>query len=175
MAIYLSTEAVYRFEIGRGEPDEQGRRMLAPQEVALALAYALTDSPPADNAILRTARYFDKTNNVYLPQPHLDEEQLARLRKTADIVVIPVDAAGGISGTGEAEIDGPVTDARDFVHRLAKSQRVLSALSRLRSSRPQDDRQLVQFHPHGQRRDAARSFRAGRLATERPRPQRPPF
>jgi hypothetical protein len=42
-------------ELGRGEPDEYGRRMLSPQEVALAIAYAFGDSPPADNPILHGA------------------------------------------------------------------------------------------------------------------------
>lgn len=55
LAIYLSTEAVYRLELGRGEPDEFGRRMLSPQEVALAIAYAFGDAPPADVPILQDA------------------------------------------------------------------------------------------------------------------------
>lgn len=55
LGLYLSTEAVYRMELGRGPADQHGRRMLSPREVALALAYALTDSPPADLPILRKA------------------------------------------------------------------------------------------------------------------------
>ena len=55
LGIYLSTEAVYRLELGRGPEDEHGRRMLAPQEVALALSYAFTDSPTADVPIIREA------------------------------------------------------------------------------------------------------------------------
>ncbi|MEK6235502.1 MAG: DUF1588 domain-containing protein, partial [Planctomycetales bacterium] len=55
LAIYLSTEAVYRLELGRGETDEQGRRMLSPREIALALAYAFGDSPPSDVPILQDA------------------------------------------------------------------------------------------------------------------------
>lgn len=45
-AILMSPEALYRVEIGRGEPDEHGRRMLAPRELAYAIAFALTDEPP---------------------------------------------------------------------------------------------------------------------------------
>jgi hypothetical protein len=55
LGIYLSSEAVYRLELGRGEPDEHGRRMLSPQEIAFALAYALTDSPPAKNRFIKEA------------------------------------------------------------------------------------------------------------------------
>ena len=55
LSIYLSTGAVYRMELGRGEPDAQGRRMLAPQEIAFALAYALTDEPPARDPIIKKA------------------------------------------------------------------------------------------------------------------------
>lgn len=48
MAIILSPEYVYRLEIGLGEQLPDGRRMLSPDEIAYALAYALTDSPPDD-------------------------------------------------------------------------------------------------------------------------------
>lgn len=83
-----------------------------------------------DRGWIRAARYFDKTNNVYLPQPRLSEDELAKLRKKNDIEVRPVDATGEISGTGEAGIDGPVKDARDLVHRLAKSTRVRQSIIR---------------------------------------------
>jgi hypothetical protein len=55
MGIYLSSEAVYRLELGRGPTDEHGRRLLAPHEIALALSYALTDSPPSKNPIIQRA------------------------------------------------------------------------------------------------------------------------
>jgi hypothetical protein len=45
-AVYLMPEAIYRFEVGTGKPDEQGRVRLAPREIAYALAYALTDKRP---------------------------------------------------------------------------------------------------------------------------------
>lgn len=44
--IFLSPEAIYRMEFGLGETDEHGRRHLAPQEIAHAIAYALTDTGP---------------------------------------------------------------------------------------------------------------------------------
>ena len=46
MAVLLRPEAIYRMEIGLGETDEHGRRMLSPYELANAIAFALTDSPP---------------------------------------------------------------------------------------------------------------------------------
>ena len=55
MGIYLSNEAVYRLELGRGPADDFGRHMLSPEEVALALAYALTDSPPSRTPIIQEA------------------------------------------------------------------------------------------------------------------------
>ena len=55
LAIYLSTGAVYRMELGRGDPDQYGRKMLSPQEIAFALSYALTDEPPANNKIISNA------------------------------------------------------------------------------------------------------------------------
>ena len=53
-AVLLSPEALYRSERGAGEPDEHGRVMLAPRELAYAIAYALTDAPP-DAALLKAA------------------------------------------------------------------------------------------------------------------------
>jgi hypothetical protein len=83
-----------------------------------------------DRGWVRTAMYFDKDKNEYLSTPHISEEELERMRKKSEIVVIPVDATGEISGTGEPEIDGPVKDAREFVQRLAKSTRVRQSIIR---------------------------------------------
>lgn len=44
-AILLQPEFLFRQELGEGEPDEFGRVRLAPQELAFALSYALTDTP----------------------------------------------------------------------------------------------------------------------------------
>ena len=43
--ITLSPEFVYRMELGMGEPDEYGRRMLSPQELVYAIHYAFNDTP----------------------------------------------------------------------------------------------------------------------------------
>lgn len=83
-----------------------------------------------DRGWVREARYFDKTNNVYLPEPSIDDAKLQKLRQKNEIILIPVDATGEISGTGEPGIDGPVTDARDMVHRLARSTRVRQSIIR---------------------------------------------
>lgn len=53
-AILLLPEALYRFERGQGEPDEFGRRLLAPRELAHAVAFALTDDRP-DAKLLHSA------------------------------------------------------------------------------------------------------------------------
>ena len=45
-AVFLLPEAVYRWEVGAGSPDAQGRVRLAPREIAFALSYALTDKRP---------------------------------------------------------------------------------------------------------------------------------
>jgi hypothetical protein len=42
----------------------------------------------------------------------------------------PVDARGELSGTGDPELDGPVADAIDLVHRLARSERVRQSFVR---------------------------------------------
>ena len=47
--ILLSTEFAYRSELGLGEADQHGRRMMSPRDASYAIAYALTDqSPDAD-------------------------------------------------------------------------------------------------------------------------------
>lgn len=47
-AVFLLPEAIFRYEIGSGSLDDEGRVRLTPQEIAFALAYALTDErPPA--------------------------------------------------------------------------------------------------------------------------------
>ena len=54
-AVLLTPEALYRMELGSGEPDEHGRRRLAGREIAYALGYALSDSRP-DAVLLAAAQ-----------------------------------------------------------------------------------------------------------------------
>jgi hypothetical protein len=51
----LSTEFAYRSELGVGEPDEQGRRMMSPRDASYAIAYALTDQSPDAELIAAAA------------------------------------------------------------------------------------------------------------------------
>ncbi len=51
----LSSEFVYRYEFGVGEPDQHGRRMLSSRDASYAIAYALTDSSP-DEELAEAAR-----------------------------------------------------------------------------------------------------------------------
>ena len=44
--MFLSPESIYRMEFGLGEVDEHGRRHLSTDELAHAIAYALTDHRP---------------------------------------------------------------------------------------------------------------------------------
>jgi hypothetical protein len=52
MAIMMHPESVYRIEIGLGESDSSGRRMLSSTELAFAISYALTDRRP-DSTLLK--------------------------------------------------------------------------------------------------------------------------
>lgn len=54
MAVMLHHESVYRVEIGLGQEDSHGRRMLSGTEMAFAIAFALTDRQP-DAALLQAA------------------------------------------------------------------------------------------------------------------------
>lgn len=53
-AVLLLPEAVFRMEFGNGEADQHGRKLLAPRELAFAIAFALTDRHP-DSELLRAA------------------------------------------------------------------------------------------------------------------------
>ena len=53
-AVLLTPEAIFRFEFGDGKVDKFGRQMLAPREIAFAIAYALSDKAP-DQQLLRMA------------------------------------------------------------------------------------------------------------------------
>lgn len=54
MAVMLHHESVYRVEIGLGEKDSSGRRVLSGTEMAFAIAFALTDRRP-DRVLLEAA------------------------------------------------------------------------------------------------------------------------
>jgi hypothetical protein len=54
MAIMMHPESVYRIEIGLGESDTSGRRMLSSTELAFAISYAITDRHP-DSILLKAA------------------------------------------------------------------------------------------------------------------------
>ena len=51
IAIAISPDAIYRNELGSGEPDSHGRRVLSQNDLAYALSYALSDEGP-DAALL---------------------------------------------------------------------------------------------------------------------------
>lgn len=61
MAVMLHHESVYRVEIGLGDSDSFGRRILSGTEMAFAIAYALTDRRP--DATLLQAAATGKLNN----------------------------------------------------------------------------------------------------------------
>ncbi len=53
-AVLLNPRMLYRFEAGQGDPDEHGRVMLSPREIAFAISLALTDDRP-DSQLLKAA------------------------------------------------------------------------------------------------------------------------
>lgn len=62
-AMFLSPEAIYRTEIGLGQTDKHGRRHLSPEELAYAVAYALTDRGPDHAAAIKQAYAGNKLSN----------------------------------------------------------------------------------------------------------------
>ena len=59
-AMFLSAPSIYRMEFGQGEVDEHGRRHLSSDELAHALAFALTDKAPDQNKFIREALQHDQ-------------------------------------------------------------------------------------------------------------------
>ncbi|MDA1015274.1 MAG: DUF1588 domain-containing protein [Planctomycetota bacterium] len=83
MAVLLRPDAIYRMEVGLGKTDEHGRRMLSPYELAHAIAYALTDTPP-DQLLLGPRKPNDRSQR---PQPPslMDLAERGELKTRADV------------------------------------------------------------------------------------------
>ncbi len=80
-AMFLCSESIFRMEFGLGKVDEQGRRHLSPDELAYAVAYALTDQRPERNDVIRKAVQKGKLTNK--------EEVAAVVRETLDLGINP--------------------------------------------------------------------------------------
>ena len=79
-AMFLSPESIYRMEFGLGEVDEHGRRHLSTDELAHAIAYALTDHRPDNHPFIRDAlqkgKLKTKEGVIQLVRQMLDEQLL---------------------------------------------------------------------------------------------------
>jgi hypothetical protein len=96
-AMFLSPESIYRMEFGLGEVDEHGRRHLSPDELAYALAYALTNHGPDRNQYIRealekgelktkkdVARLVQQLVDEQLTTGHWHRKDLPRIRRFFD-------------------------------------------------------------------------------------------
>ncbi len=96
-AMFLSAPSIYRMEFGLGEVDEHGRRHLSPDELANALAFALTDKTPDQNSFIRealqngklktkedVARLVKQLMNEQLTTGHWDRKDLPRIMRFFD-------------------------------------------------------------------------------------------
>lgn len=77
-AMFLSPQSIYRMEFGEGAEDEHGRRLLSTDEMARAIAFALTDRGPDHSPYIREAVHKQELNNkedvVRLVSQMLDEQ-----------------------------------------------------------------------------------------------------
>lgn len=80
-AVFLLPEAIFRYEIG-GTPDPEGKARLKPEEIAEALAYALTDKRPPqwliDDAV--SGKLDDAAGVAAATRKMLDDEKLDKPR-----------------------------------------------------------------------------------------------
>ena len=77
---------------------------------------------------IRAGLYLDKHKKEFLET--ISEKDAEKLQKDGALDILPVDATGVLSGTGEPDLDGSVKDAADLVQRLAKSTRVRQSIIR---------------------------------------------
>jgi len=77
---------------------------------------------------IRTGLYLDKKKREFLET--IDEAEAEKLAAAGKIDILPVNARGVLTGTGEPALDGEVKDAIDLVQRLAKSARVRQSIIR---------------------------------------------
>lgn len=77
-AMFLGPQSIFRMEFGLGEVDKHGRRHLSPDELAHAIAFALTDRGPVHNQFIREALNKAELNTkddvARLVQQMLDEQ-----------------------------------------------------------------------------------------------------
>lgn len=78
IVVLLESEFLYRLEFGAGNPDQHGRKMLAPREAAYAIAYAMGDNAPdqllaeaAEQGRLATREDFKREVTRLLEDPNL--------------------------------------------------------------------------------------------------------
>jgi hypothetical protein len=81
-AVLMHPAAVFRLELGRGEPDQHGRVMLAPLELAHAISFGLTDRRPDDQLMqaVRDGRLASRKDARREVLRVLDDEQIAKPR-----------------------------------------------------------------------------------------------
>lgn len=96
-ALFLSPEAIYRMEFGLGRTDKHGRRHLSPEEMAYAIAFALTDAGPQHIRTTREALANKELNTRFdvarvvreilderLPDEHWNSSRLPRVMRFFD-------------------------------------------------------------------------------------------
>lgn len=113
--VFLLPEAIFRFEVGAGDPDSKGRVRLAPREIAFALAYALTDRRPdatlladADKGKLNTKEGVEAVVKRMLHDPKLQKPRILRFFRE-------LFAYEGAKEVFKTDKDNPEHDARVLV------------------------------------------------------------
>lgn len=79
--LILSSEFVYRQEMGTGVADQYGRRMLSPRDASYAIAYALTDQSP-------DAPLIDAASNGRLSTRDDYKREIARILQQRDRIYV---------------------------------------------------------------------------------------
>ena len=73
--VTLSPEFVYRMEMGLGEPDEHGRRMLSPQELVYAIHHAFYDTPAFGVDPIETVEVYSKESEPIIKEAMTQQQR----------------------------------------------------------------------------------------------------
>ncbi len=149
-AMFLLPEAVYRLELGVGPADEHGRRMLAPRELAFAIAYALTDQAPdvelrtaADKGRLANRADVQREVQRILTDPSLEKRRIMRFFEEYFEFDVAEQTFKDLK-PGEWKPDVLVEDTRHLIRMILKEDR--DVLGQLLTT----NRSFVNFHRNPQ-------------------------
>ena len=124
--VAISPEFVYRMEMGLGEQDEHGRRMLSPHELVHAIHYALQNTPAFGVDEIETEEVYQKNSDPFVKQlltsnharhaPHgwlVQQMQADKLKTRQDVETAVRHLLGGSPGNLHPNHNRPIETVKN--------------------------------------------------------------